>query len=71
MRRFLICTTALAIGLAGTAQAQREGFHKLVREYFDAFWLRSPTSATSAGLHDWDTKLDDVSAPAHARERHG
>jgi len=43
-------------------------FARLVDEYFDAYFAFSPTSATSAGIHDRDNQLEDRSAARiHAR----
>jgi hypothetical protein len=69
MQRRLACSAALfALGMAH-AQAGAPGrFAGLVQEYFNGEWRASPVTATSTGLHDWDSQLDDVSAAAHAKE---
>jgi uncharacterized protein (DUF885 family) len=69
MRRMLACSAAMAFFCAVQAQAGAPGrYASLVKEYFDGTWRASPSTATSTGLHDWDSQLDDVSAAAHARE---
>jgi hypothetical protein len=69
MRRFFACTAAIALCWTTHAQAGTPArYDALVKEYFDGEWQASPSNATSTGLHAWDTKLDDVSAAAHARE---
>jgi len=69
MRRILACSAALALVFTVKAYAASpSAYQAVVSDYFDGEWRASPTTATSAGLHDWDAQLDDVSAPAHARE---
>ena len=69
MRRALLCSAVLAFVCATHAQAGAPGrYASLVKEYFDGEWRASPSTATSTGLHDWDSQLDDVSAAAQARE---
>jgi hypothetical protein len=68
MRRLPAFSAALALlciepMLAGAPSR----FAGLVQEYFSGEFLASPTGATSTGVHDFDGKLDDVSAAAHAR----
>ena len=58
MRFFLLFIT-----LTGLAGAQT--WDKLVDRYFDeAVFPFSPSAATQAGLHAWDTRLEDMSAGA-------
>ena len=60
---------------ATTVQAQRvqadgalQTFNTLADQYFDDVYFRfSPTSGTAAGLHQYDTQLEDYSA-ASVRE---
>jgi uncharacterized protein (DUF885 family) len=69
MRRHLACLAAIIASGMANAQAGAPGrFAGLVQEYFNGEWRASPVSATTTGLHDWDSQLDDVSAEAHARE---
>ena len=41
-------------------------FTDLTNEYFQAMFENSPTAATAAGLHTYDSKLDDLSAKSVA-----
>jgi hypothetical protein len=69
MRRPLACSAALAFLAVAHAQASVPSrFASLVQEYFAGAWRASPVSATTTGLHDYDTQFDDVSAAGHARE---
>ncbi len=69
MRRILACSAAIALSCTMQAHAGAPGrYASLVKDYFDGTWRASPSQATSTGLHDWDSQLDDVSAAAHARE---
>jgi len=69
MRRLLLCSTLCAVAAVATAQAGAPGrYDSIVKAYFDGEWQASPTTATTTGLHDWDNKLDDVSAAGHAKE---
>ncbi len=46
-------------------------FERLAREYFEASYRASPTTATDLGIHKYDDRLDDLSAGAlraHAAE---
>ncbi len=69
MRRLLACSAALAfLGVAHAEAGAPSRFASLVQEYFAGVWRASPVTATTTGLHDYDTQLDDVSAAGHARE---
>ena len=69
MRRILACTAAIALFCTAQASAGAPGrYASLVKDYFDGTWRFSPSLATSTGLHEWDSQLDDVSAAAHALE---
>jgi uncharacterized protein (DUF885 family) len=69
MRRPYACIAALLLWSMAHAQAGAPGrLAGLVQEYFSGEWRASPVTATSTGLHDWDSQLDDVSAAAHAAE---
>ena len=62
---------------ATTVQAQRvaadgalQTFNFLADQYFDDVYFRfSPTSGTAAGLHQYDTQLEDYSAAIGRRGR--
>jgi uncharacterized protein (DUF885 family) len=68
-----VCAVLLAAALfAGPAQAAAGGSEPwvaLVDEYFDQVLFKfSPTAGTSAGLHQYDTQLEDYSRAGIARE---
>src|SRR5947199_8463408 len=42
-------------------------FAAFVDDYFDAYFARKPSEGTAAGLHQYDDKLEDVSAGATNR----
>lgn len=44
---------------------QLDEFDRLARQYFEASYRASPTTATELGIHSYDDKLDDLSASAH------
>jgi uncharacterized protein (DUF885 family) len=70
--KFGVIGLAAVLSFACTASvhaAATDTYSAIVKDYFDSEWQASPTSATSVGLHDWDGKLDDVSAAAHARNQ--
>jgi uncharacterized protein (DUF885 family) len=43
-------------------------YHKLVDDYFGAYFQFHPLEATAAGLHQYDTRLEDFSAAAREAE---
>jgi len=78
MRKFL-SASILAVGIAllmPTAPAQKlsadgafQTFQYLSDQYFsDVYFRFSPTAGTSAGLHQYDTQLEDYSAAGVERE---
>lgn len=78
MHKFLSAST-LALGIAllmPTAPAQKlsadgaaQTFQYLSDQYFsDVYFRFSPTAGTSAGLHQYDTQLEDYSAAGVQRE---
>ena len=74
MRRHLTCLAA-AFALCLLAPAQRvnvdgatQTFGVVSSQYFDEVYFRfSPTAGTSAGLHTYDTQLEDFSAATLAK----
>ncbi|HXP17641.1 MAG TPA: DUF885 domain-containing protein [Terriglobales bacterium] len=80
MKRFLTtalgCATLFALlslqssAQASSSQPQRAqaAFNKLVDSYFDFHFRFQPTEATQAGLHQYDTMLEDFSRSAVERE---
>lgn len=71
MRNFLCAATVLLlVSACGTtsvtapAPAPKDSFGTFADEYFEAGFAFSPTSGTDIGLHQYDTKLDDLSPSA-------
>jgi uncharacterized protein (DUF885 family) len=69
-----VLMSGLATGLGARAQklsadGAMQTFGFLEDQYFkDVYFKFSPTAGTSAGLHEYDTKLEDYSAAEVARE---
>src|SRR5712692_5615390 len=49
------------------SEAPSPAFAAFVDDYFSARYDWSPTEGTSQGFHQYDTKLDDLSAAAHTK----
>jgi uncharacterized protein (DUF885 family) len=75
-RRFLILPILGSLMMIPSAQAQNvaadganQTFGYLTNQYFEQVYFKfSPTSGTSAGLHQYDTQLEDYSAGGVQRE---
>ena len=70
-----LVTFVLALVLAPLAPAQHlsadgapQTFHFFSDQYFDDFFKFNPTAGTAAGLHDYDTELEDYSAASTAAQ---
>jgi hypothetical protein len=59
-------TSTPAASLASTGP-EDAAYAAIAKAYFYDGFRESPSNATSTGVHDYDTVLDDVSAAAHAR----
>jgi uncharacterized protein (DUF885 family) len=69
---FLSLLLCLASVLPGRAETQSlSDFNALVDNYFDFYFSFHPSEATGAGFHQYDTKLEDYSAAAHAQQIRG
>jgi uncharacterized protein (DUF885 family) len=66
---FALFSTSTA-AQASSQQSQRTpaAFHQLVDSYFDFHFRFQPTEATQAGLHQYDSRLEDFSRSAVERE---
>ncbi len=65
---FLVSSLAAA-QTAGAPSPQTEAaFTHLVDRYFDFYFQASPTAATQAGFHQYDSKLEDFSHSAMEAE---
>ena len=62
-----LCGIASLLPLS-PALAAPASYQEIVKAYYDDGFRAHPSLATSAGLHDYDAKLDDVSPAAHAAE---
>jgi uncharacterized protein (DUF885 family) len=60
---------AIAVMLFGThaVSAESANFESFVKSYYDSEYAAHPVAATSAGIHDHDSKVDDMSAAGLAR----
>jgi uncharacterized protein (DUF885 family) len=60
---FIMLIFILFIPLLVTSQQNEEDgkFQKILESYFDEMWKFYPTSATMAGFHKYDDKLEDLS----------
>lgn len=52
---------------AHAVSAQTASFEGFVKSYYDGEYAAHPVAATSAGIHDYDSKVDDMSAAGQAR----
>ncbi|MEP6491981.1 MAG: DUF885 domain-containing protein [bacterium] len=53
--------------VADTAHAAATPFSAFVDMYFDSLYAFTPTAATAAGFHQYDSRLDDLSAATMTR----
>ena len=58
----------VGLGLPGLAAAAPPDYTAAVAEYFRGEYAAHPTEATALGLHFGDSRLDDMSAAAHAAD---
>ena len=62
----------LKFGVASAAETKRvTNFNALVDKYFDFYFSFHPSEATAEGFHQYDQKLEDYSAAAHAQQIRG
>ncbi len=62
--RALAAAGTFAVSLFSThaVSAPTASFESFVKSYYDGEYSAHPVAATSAGIHDYDSKLDDMSA---------
>jgi uncharacterized protein (DUF885 family) len=65
----LLCLTSVLPGHAETKNVT--DFNTLVDKYFDFYFSYHPSEATAEGFHQYDRKLEDYSAAAHAQQIRG
>jgi len=58
---------AITLFAVHAVSAQTVTFENVVKSYYDGEYAAHPVAATSAGIHDYDSKLDDMSAEGQAR----
>ena len=74
LRSILFVTALSGIAVVGTSQSlsadgASQTFQSLTEQYFENVYFKfSPTSGTAAGLHEYDTQLEDYSAASEQRE---
>jgi len=63
LRSILLAGLALVAASPGPSRAPDEAadFARFVDDYFTARFAAHPTEGTSAGLHEYDDKLEDLS----------
>src|SRR5580658_2268755 len=62
LKGFAVTPFAVICFTAGAVSAQASSFESFVKSYYDAEYAAHPVAATSAGIHDYDSKVDDLSA---------
>ena len=67
MKTFAAAGFAVIFITAVAAPAEAASFESFVKSYYDAEYAAHPVAATSAGIHDYDWKVDDMSAGGQAR----
>src|SRR5579864_4640268 len=63
----LFCVLAVCPTYSADTPAVSD-FNTLVDKYFDFYFSFHPTEATAAGLHQYDSKLEDYSAAAQEKQ---
>ena len=58
-----------AVSLVSThaVSAPAASFESFVKSYYDGEYAAHPVAATSVGIHDYDSRVDDMSADGQAR----
>jgi uncharacterized protein (DUF885 family) len=72
MRRLLLRSSfviLLSLVLVAPMAAKPRTFAQLVDAYFDDYFKANPSQATNAGLHKYDSRLEDFSLAAHQKNR--
>jgi uncharacterized protein (DUF885 family) len=67
MKTIAAAVLAIILFAARTVSAQSVSFESVVKGYYDGEYAAHPIAATSAGIHDYDSKVDDMSADEQAR----
>lgn len=64
----LLCATLPLPALIATVAQAAPSLRAIEKAHYEAEWSAKPSDATSAGIHRYDTRLDDVSLPFIARQ---
>jgi uncharacterized protein (DUF885 family) len=67
MRPFVMAITVAMLSLPSAVAAEPTAFGKFADGYYAALFAWDPVAATYAGIHDYDGKLPDYTAPAFAK----
>ena len=67
MKALVAAGFAVIFVVARAVPAQAACFESFVKSYYDGEYAAHPIAATSAGIHDYDWKVDDMSAAGQAR----
>jgi uncharacterized protein (DUF885 family) len=59
----------LSASSAAPDSSRADGFARFVDDYFDKLYEFTPSAGTAVGLHQYDHKLEDMSAAAFARRQ--
>lgn len=59
----------IIVSLVTLTKAATPSYQELVDSYFQDYFISHPSSATYYGIHDYDSKLEDVSLAAHTKNR--
>src|ERR1700693_6379323 len=60
-------TAASSTPTSASASGSNPGFARFVDTYFDSLYSFSPSQGTAAGFHQYDNKVEDLSAASFAR----
>jgi uncharacterized protein (DUF885 family) len=71
IKLFLVSLLAVAHTAGAPSRQAEAAFNALVDQYFDFYFQVSPTAATQAGFHQYDSKLEDFSHAAMEAEMVG
>ncbi|PYS23268.1 MAG: DUF885 domain-containing protein [Acidobacteria bacterium] len=72
MRRLLLRSSflvLLSLLLVAPIAAKPRNFSQLVDAYFDDYFKANPSQATNAGIHQYDSQLEDFSLAGHRQNR--
>src|SRR5580698_7323101 len=67
MKKFAAAGLVVIFIAAHAVPAEAPSFESFAKSYYDGEYAAHPVAATSAGIHDYDSKVDDLSADGQAR----